>query len=126
MLRGFHKQFIIHVSISPTALCNLPLWLAPEQVGVVRRHILLHDNTLCTISSLNILYNLHVYVIARAQVKFGIYPKISLLPVLSQINTTASLMSKYLIFKLASTMSSGFFALVTPTRHAVKVENTSS
>ena len=34
----------------------------------------------------------------------------SLLPVLSQINTIAlSLKSKYLIFKLASTMSSGFF-----------------
>ena len=36
----------------------------------------------------------------------GIYP---LLPVLSQINTM--LKSKYLIFKLASTMSSGFLLL---------------
>ena len=42
----------------------------------------------------------------------GIYPKISLLPVLSQINTIASFLnSKDLIFKLASTMSSGFLLL---------------
>ena len=33
----------------------------------------------------------------------GVYPKISLLPVLSQINKLLSLKSKYLIFKLAST-----------------------
>ena len=32
----------------------------------------------------------YVYVIVREGVKFGIYPKISLLPVLSQINTIAS------------------------------------
>ena len=42
----------------------------------------------------------------------GVNPKISLLPVLSQIDTIAfSLKSKYLIFKLASTMSSGFLLL---------------
>ena len=42
----------------------------------------------------------------------GIYPIISLLPVLSQINTIASsLKSKYLIFKVASTISNGFLLL---------------
>ena len=42
----------------------------------------------------------------------GIYPKISLLPVLSQINTIASFVKvKILIFKLASTMSSDFLLL---------------
>ena len=41
-----------------------------------------------------------------------IYPKISLLPILSQMNNIASFIkSKYLIFKLASTMSSGFLLL---------------
>ena len=45
-----------------------------------------------------------------------IYPKISLLPVLSQINTMASFVKvKILIFKLASTMSSCF--LVLPASH---------
>ena len=40
----------------------------------------------------------------------GIYPKISLLPVLSQINTTASFVKvKYLVFNLA--LSSGFLRL---------------
>ena len=54
----------------------------------------------------------------------GIYPKISLLPVLSQINIILlSLMSKYLNFKLASMMS--MLALPTPARHAVNVENRS-
>ena len=84
----------------------------------------------------------YVYVIAREGVKFGInftscskngneiargaaecyfaviatrsgiYPIISLLPVLSQINTIASsLKSKYLIFKLASTISNSFLLL---------------
>ena len=53
----------------------------------------------------------------------GIYPKISLLLVLSQINTIAS----FVKVKLSDfqTMSSGFFALLTPARHAVKVENRS-
>ena len=40
------------------------------------------------------------------------YPKISLLPLLSQINSIAfSLKSKYLIFKLTSTMSGDFLLL---------------
>ena len=42
----------------------------------------------------------------------GIYPKMSLLLVLSQINPIASFVkSNYLISKLASTMSSGFLLL---------------
>ena len=42
----------------------------------------------------------------------GICPKILLLPVLSQINTIASFVKvKYMIFKLASTMSSVFLLL---------------
>ena len=96
------------------------------------------DKTLITINIIidtNKSY-LFVYVIAQTVVKFGInftscskngnfaviattsgiYPKISLLPVLSQINTIASFFkSKYLIFKLVSTMSSGFLLL--PARH---------
>ena len=40
----------------------------------------------------------------------GIYPKFSLLPVLSQINTIASFV-KDLIFKVASTMNSGYLLL---------------
>ena len=53
----------------------------------------------------------------------GLYPKISLLPVLSQINTTASFVKVKI--SDASMMSSGFTALLTPTRHAIKVENRS-
>ena len=42
----------------------------------------------------------------------GIYPKISLLPVLSQNNTIASFIKvKICDFQLASTMSSGFLLL---------------
>ena len=42
----------------------------------------------------------------------GIYPKISLLPVLSKFNSILILMkSRYVIFNLASTMSSGFLLL---------------
>ena len=62
-------------------------------------------------------------VIARARVKFGIYPKISLLPVLSQIDTIAS------FFKVKiSDFQTRFhdeYALLTLARHAVKVENRS-
>ena len=63
-----------------------------------------------------------VYVIARAQVKFGIYPKISLLPVLSQIDTIAS----FLKVKISDfqTRFHDEYALLTLARHAVKVENT--
>ena len=41
----------------------------------------------------------------------GIYPKTSLLPVLLQIITIASFIKVKLVFKLASTMSSGFLLL---------------
>ena len=58
----------------------------------------------------------------------GIYYKISLLPVLSQINTyTVAYFVKVKIFDFQThfTVSSGFFALLTPARDAVKVENRS-
>ena len=56
----------------------------------------------------------------------GIYHKISLLLVLSQINTIASFDKvKISDFQTCFTMSCGFFALLTPARHAVKVENRS-
>ena len=51
----------------------------------------------------------------------GIYPKNLLLLMLSQINTIASFVKVQTRF----TMSSGFFALLTLVRHAVKVANRS-
>ena len=86
---------------------------------------------------------LFVYVIARAGVKFGInftscsekgnyavsllrVEKTSLLLVLSQINTITSFVKvKISDFQTCFKMSSGFFALLTLARHAVKVENRS-
>ena len=56
----------------------------------------------------------------------GIYPKISLLLALSQINTIASFVKvKISDIQTRFTMSSGFFALLTPARHDVKAENRS-
>ena len=51
----------------------------------------------------------------------GIYPKISLLPVLSHINTIASVV-KVKISDFQTHFHSEY-ALPTPARHAVKVEN---
>ena len=79
-----------------------------------------------------------MYVIARVGMKFGInvtlnfaviaitsgtYPKISLLPVLSQFNTIAS----FVKVKISDfqTCFHDEYALPTPARHAVKVENRS-
>ena len=52
----------------------------------------------------------------------GIYPKISILLVLSQISFVKV---KRSVFQTRFMMSSGFFALLTLARHAVKVENRS-
>ena len=56
----------------------------------------------------------------------GIFPKISLLLVLSQINTIGSFVKVEISdFQTRFIMSSGFFALLTLARRTVKVENRS-